>query len=115
MMRLAVILALAGGTALAGAEPVDLSAPVPICAEIDAALALRPADFAGLHPDAFAQFRHMLADLCGPRPALPDAVLLARAFNGHQVPPAPVPLPGPGWLLAPALAGLAVVRMARHG
>ena len=110
MMTWVLILGLAAAPALAGDAGGDLAAPVPLCAEIDAALALEPADFAGLHPDAFAQFRRLLADLCGQRPALPDAVLLARVFNGHQVPPGPVPLPGPGALLALALAGLAVVK-----
>jgi hypothetical protein len=113
MMRLAVILGLAAAPALAGDAGGDLTAPVPLCTEIDAALAQEPADFAGLHPDAFAQFRAMLADLCRPRPALPDDVLLARVFNGHRVPPAQVPAPGPGGLLAAALAALAVVKAVR--
>lgn len=41
--------------------------------------------------------------------------LLQAVFNGHQVPPAPIPLPVAGGLLAVALVMLAVVKGARRG
>jgi hypothetical protein len=113
-MRLALILAMLPFAAHAGTAPeADLSAPIPLCQDIDAALALTPASFEGLHPDAFAQFRQMLDDLCADPVAawrdkgLDDADLLAAVFNGQRV-PAPVPLPPSLLLLTAAIAALAL-------
>jgi hypothetical protein len=109
-MTRALALLLLATPAHAGTAPADLTAPIPICQDIDAALALTPAAFTGLHPDAFAQFRQMLDDLCTDPVAawrdkgLDDADLLAAVFNGQRV-PAPVPLP-PAGLMYLAACGL---------
>jgi hypothetical protein len=114
MTRALIWLLLMATPAHAGTAPADLSEPIPLCQDIDAALALTPASFTGLHPDAFAQFRQMLDDLCADPVAawrdkgLDDADLLAAVFNGTRIPdPAPVPLPWAGLAL---VAGLWMLR-----
>jgi hypothetical protein len=111
MIRAALALASVAALVFAGTAPeADLSAPIPLCEEIELALDLPTDAFDGLHPDAFAQFKAMVADLCRPPDDARSWAILRAWADGPDVPPAPVPLPQTGWMLMAALAALALRR-----
>lgn len=112
MTRILAILLLVT-PAHAGTSPsADLGEPSPLCVEMEAALELPPLAFADLHPDAFAQFRGMVLELCGtPDDARSWAILRAWADGPDAVVEAtPVPLPPTITALLLGWAGLGIIR-----
>lgn len=111
MIRSALALASIAAPTLAGTAPeADLTAPIPLREEIELALDLPTGAFDGLHPDAFAQFQAMVADLCRPPHDARSWAILRAWAAGPDVPPAPVPLPPAGWMLTAAVAAIAAWR-----
>lgn len=115
MIRLAILFCFLPTFAHGGTAPeADLTTPIPICEEMAQALDLPEEAFAGLHPDAFAQFQAMVADLCQPPDDARSWAILRAWGEGPDVPPAPVPLPSPITALALGLAGLGLVKGTRR-